>query len=107
MAKGPFYDLVNVKTLVASSRWRPTKAATRGAFALRFDQQDIVECVGALTREDFDKTDPSRDRPGYMLDVYHPTYDGVLMYVKFQVEKDRDGHDRCVIVSFKRNDKDD
>jgi hypothetical protein len=73
--------------------------ATMHALLLGIDEQDIVDCVLALTPDDFYKTMPSEKRQDLFQDVYKPKYGGERLYVKLQGSTDGN----TVIISFKRD----
>ena len=67
---------------------------------LRLDESDVEECVLSLTQDDFHKSDPSRDKPGTMLDVYRPMLGKRRMYVKLTLARSIAGQS-VVVVSFR------
>lgn len=94
----PFYGLMRVKSLVSRRRYRITQSALRGAFAMGFDDADVVECVTeVLDRRHFYKTMPARKAVGLMQDVYKLIYQGRRIYLKLQIS--RSGY--AVVISFK------
>jgi hypothetical protein len=64
---------------------------------LGWDDEDVKECVLALTGADFHKTMESTDLPGLWQDVYKPLFRRVRLYVKIQVGR----RGKAVVISFK------
>lgn len=98
---GATYSLALVQKLVRLSRYRITAGAATGARALGLDAQDIAECVLGLQRDDFYKTMPSTGLPDRWQDVYRPTYQGLVLYVKVSLISATDNRELVVIISFK------
>lgn len=92
------YDLELIKLLVRQRRYVITKVAAWAAFALGFDEDDIVECVLALAPDMLHKTMESEKRPGMWQDVYHAELQGKTIYLKLQVEQN-DG--TAIVIQFK------
>lgn len=97
----PFYDLRRIQVLVGTRQYFPSGEALNGAGELGFDEDDIVECVLALTPAEFHKQMPSDKRPGTYQDVYRPTHKGIPLYVKLQLVGERP-EEIAVIIQFKR-----
>lgn len=87
--------------LIAARRYRITGRSVQGAGGLRFDEGDIVECVGALRASDFRKTMEAERRPGFWQDVYRTEHGGIPLYVKVQLEG-RNPDELVVVIQFKR-----
>lgn len=68
--------------------------------ALRLDEEDVKDCLLALTPADFHKSDPSADKPGTMLDVYRPILGKKRMYLKLTLARSITGK-TVVVVSFR------
>jgi hypothetical protein len=83
------------------SSYRITGSSWQGARALRFDMQDIVDCVLELGEADFHKSMPSTSYPGRWQDVYRTHYLDEDVYLKLQVVHLADDAEVVVIVSFK------
>lgn len=95
----PRYDLRNIKKYVRQDLYQVTGSAFRDAASLGFGREDIQECVLGLVAADFDKSDPSIEKPGLHLDIYKTSYCERELYVKLQVV---DNVRPVVVVSFKR-----
>ena len=98
---GQLYDLTRVVTLMATTRYRLTGRAVNEAGELGFDEDDIVECVCALTSAHFYKTMEADKRPGFWQDVYRTEHGGIPLYVKGQLEG-MNPDDLLVVIQFKR-----
>jgi hypothetical protein len=74
-----------------------TYSAMQGQYELEFSDQDVVDAIQTLTSTDFYKSMPP-EHEGFSAwqDVYKPTFKGVKLYVKFQIDKRGE-----VIISFK------
>jgi hypothetical protein len=97
----PSFDLSEVKKLIEKGHWRPTNEAAKCARELEFDGQDIVDCIRELVANDFYKTMESITLQGTMQDVYRPSYCGVQIYLKLQIQQTLLQR-RVVVISFKR-----
>ena len=95
----PTYDLAEIQQKVRDGDWYPTNLARDEAFKLEFDATDIKECVLDLTRADFSHSMPANrgPTPGLWQDVYNPTYDGLVLYVKLQISV----VNQAVVIDFK------
>jgi hypothetical protein len=100
MTGTPHYDLVEVITLVGTRRYRVSSSAQLSAGSLGFDEEDIVACICALTPPDLYKTMEAEAISGLWQDVYRTRYGGYLLYVKVQIQQERDGS-MAVVISFK------
>ena len=74
--------------------------ATEGAEELDMDEQAVVDVIGGLTAQDFDKSMPSDRDPMIRQDVYRPTVDGRELYVKITL----DTQGGLLLISFKENE---
>lgn len=92
--------LPTVKSLVERGAWRITATARASAGILQLDDDDIRDCLLALNESDFHKCDPSLDRPGTWLDVYHPRVAGAPIYLKLSTSQTIAG-ELVVVVSFR------
>lgn len=97
----PRCPLERVQELIGTRRYRLTAIAAKGAGELGFDEDDIVDCVLALTPEAFYKPMPAEKLPGAWQDVYRPTHLGIPLYVKLQIVGERPD-ELAVIIQFKR-----
>jgi hypothetical protein len=84
-ANSPTFDLSTAQALVLSGDYELTESARGGMEHLGFIVDDVEACVCALTPADFHKSDPSRTKPGFLLDVYRRVHSNRRVYVKFQV----------------------
>jgi motility quorum-sensing regulator / GCU-specific mRNA interferase toxin len=94
----PTYDLAWIQYKLSTGRYRIERIASQGALALGFDEEDIVACVCSLSRADFHKSMESELRAGLWHDVYRPTYEGVRVYVKVQIDRSSD----AIVIQFKK-----
>ena len=97
--QGPHYELEQIKHLVRTRRYYVTTQARLTAGRLELDEEDIFDCVLALTSADYCHSLPSETRPDHFQDVYQPTYQGRQLYVKLQAPPD----EYVAIISFKEN----
>ena len=98
----PTYPLELVKHLIGSPRRIITRTSQLSAGELGLDEQDIVECIAALSESSFYKSMPAEKRPGTWQDVYRTTFAGFDLYVKVQII-DTSPDDIVVVISFKRS----
>ena len=87
MSRKPTYDLTTIQAAFKTvDSLIMTGSARQGAFALGFSDQDVVDAVQALVVSDFYKSMPPT-ASGFtaMQDVYKPTFNGVGLYIKFQI----------------------
>src|SRR5450759_4046048 len=84
-ANTPTFDLSTAQALIRSGDYELTESARAGMEHLGFVVDDVEACVCALTPADFNKSDPSRTKPGFLLDVYRRVHENQSVYVKFQV----------------------
>lgn len=96
----PTYSLDEIKALIRANRYQITIQAFQDASRLKFDEDDIVECVLALGGSCFVKSDPSLQHPGLWHDVYCTEACGERIYLKLQVPPAV--WKLAKIVSFKR-----
>lgn len=94
----PQYDLQAIKKAFShEDRLRMTVSAKKGQVALGFSDFDVVGVIQNLTLNDFYKSmEPIT--PGFTAwqDVYKPRYNGIDLYVKFQINAKGE-----LILSFK------
>jgi motility quorum-sensing regulator / GCU-specific mRNA interferase toxin len=97
----PHYSLKTIKAAFAVvSRMNRTMTAAAGAEELGMDEQAVVDVVGGLTVDDFDKSMRSDVDPAIWQDVYKPIVDGRELYVKFTL----DSRGELLLISFKENE---
>lgn len=96
--KAPAYDLSTIKQALSSvSKLRMTGSAQQTMFALGLVEDDVINVIQALTPADFYKSmAPQNPKFIHWQDVYRPYYQGLQLYVKFQL-----GHNGQVVISFK------
>lgn len=101
----PAHDLNLVKEKVRAGAVWYRSAARDGAGELELSRADIDATVLALTPADFHKSMPSNSPvwKGCLQDVYRPTVNGTVVYLKFQFWPP----EKIYIVSFKRKEEDD
>ena len=75
-----------------------TRQAFKDAASLGLEENDIVNCVTRLTRQDFYKSMTIYTNTQVWQDVYHPTHQEEPLYVKVQIDATEE---TVVIVSFK------
>jgi hypothetical protein len=96
----PTYDLQQLQQLVGQGPLSRvlTVAATNGAGAMGFSNEQIIEAVLQLTPIHFYKTMESEQVLGLWQDVYHLPFRNKEVYIKLQM-----GHNgRAYVVQFKR-----
>jgi hypothetical protein len=98
----PTYDLLQVQYLVrlggrVLTSWEVARTIGRD----HFDDDDISDCLSALSSNDFHKTMVSEKDGVTMLDVYRPTYRNRRVYIKFKLTEDG----RVYVLSFKEDDQ--
>jgi len=81
---------------IASGRYRVTSSALDSAHTLGFNDMDIIRVVDELKRKDFYKSMTVYHDSRLWQDVYRPTYEGIALYTKFQIDEGG-----FLIVSFK------
>jgi motility quorum-sensing regulator / GCU-specific mRNA interferase toxin len=97
----PHYPLKTIKAAFAEvRRINRTMTAATGAEELGMDEQAVVDVVGALTIDDFDKSMRSDVDPAIWQDVYKPIVEGRELYVKFAL----DSRGELLLISFKENE---
>lgn len=94
----PKYNLNIIKSAFKNiDKLNMTYSAMRGQYELGFSDQDVVDVVQAITNADFCKSmQPKHSAFSEWQDVYKPTFKGIKLYVKFQVDRRRE-----IIISFK------
>ena len=96
----PHHDLVSIKAkFTVVDTLEMTGAALRGAQAIGYTLEDVVDVVQALNTEDFVKSETAHNPPNHK--VWHDTYvipfDAMDLYLKFAGETLLD----LVMTSFK------
>ncbi len=93
----PTYNLSSIKKVLSSvDSLRMTGSSRATAFALGFEDQDIVDAIQSIQSTDFYKTMPSTAMPGSANhDVYKFSFKGIDIYAKFQ------NLNGFIVVSFK------
>jgi Motility quorum-sensing regulator, toxin of MqsA len=61
------------------------RCATRDSLAIGVLTGEVWETVANLQPTEFYKTMPSEEKPGTMLDVYRPTLNNIVIYLKLQI----------------------
>ena len=102
----PAFDPDEVARLAADdSTLSITTRASDDAAGLGFTNEDIRDVLRALrgAHARFYKSMESDDRPGSVFDVYHVSWQGQIVYLKFTIGTRREPpRDRCIVVtSFK------
>ena len=91
------YDLEAIKSIFSDiDSLRVTGSALKGARAMGFNRQDIVDAIQALERDDFVKSMTTYNDHKVWQDVYNLSFRGFVIYIKFQL--DDQGH---FVISFK------
>lgn len=96
----PTYSLLDLKAKVDIGHFAITLTAARDAGAMGMDEEDIRECIRALTEAEFYKTMPSDRVPGTFQDVYKTEWCRQPIYTKLTLGSPGN---RAVVVSFKRD----
>lgn len=91
----PHCKLSVIKTLVENGKVSSTVSALKGAAALGFDFDDMLNVINALTAADFYKSMTTHADHRVWQDVYHASTDNGEVYLKLTVIED------VLIVSFK------
>jgi motility quorum-sensing regulator / GCU-specific mRNA interferase toxin len=95
----PHFDLNTVRRLAKNPASRIiTRQAFKDTALLGLEENDIVECVAQLTRQDFYKSMTVYTNAQLWQDVYHPTHQEEPLYVKVQLDATEE---TVVIVSCK------
>jgi motility quorum-sensing regulator/GCU-specific mRNA interferase toxin len=93
----PHYALDTIKaTFITVASLRITKTATTCAEKLGITLTDVVAIVQGMTREQFYKSMTADADVRVWQDVYHVTFDDLVLYVKFTT--DVEGY---LVLSFK------
>ena len=94
----PTYPLGTIKAAFAVvESLNRTFSAVQGAEALGMDDADVVAVVQGLTKTDFDKSMTSYADITVWQDVYKPSVDDKLLYVKFTLNAQKE----LLLISFK------
>jgi motility quorum-sensing regulator/GCU-specific mRNA interferase toxin len=97
--KRPHYNLTTIQEFIKEKKYFITKTAYKGAFALNFDEDDILNAVINLTNNNFYKSMTTNTDHKKWQDVYYLTYKSVKLYIKLQLI------DEAIVISFKENIK--
>lgn len=92
----PAHSLPEMQAKIKHGHCQIKKYAQIGAAQLDFDEEDIKECIRALTPEEFDKTVISNVVEGDLLDVYKTVFCGTPIYTKLTLGVAR----KTVVISF-------
>jgi hypothetical protein len=96
----PTYSLSDLKAKVDIGHYAITLKAAGDAGSMGMDEEDITDCIRALTKADFYKTMPSDKVPGRFQDVYKTHWCGKPIYAKLTLGFPGN---KAVVVSFKRD----
>jgi motility quorum-sensing regulator/GCU-specific mRNA interferase toxin len=93
----PRHSLAGIKAEFSEvAALRITRTALTCASALDISLEDVVAVIQSLTAKDFYKSMTSQVASSIWQDVYHATWRGTALYVKFTT--DREGY---LVISFK------
>ncbi len=94
----PTYDLNSIKEAFdRPENLLMTSSAKRGQIELNFSDHDVVAAIQSLTMKDFYKSmPPVHANFVAWQDVYKTYFNGIDLYIKFQVNANRE-----LIISFK------
>lgn len=94
----PKYSLHAIKRIFNKvDKLRMTASAMQGQYDLLFSDQNVVDAIQALVANDFYKSmPPQHEQFTEWHDVYKSTFNGVKLYIKFQIDKRGE-----MIISFK------
>ncbi len=94
----PHYSLSRLQELVRDPATRQiTASSRRGATEFNWSEEEIVQCIVGLTRQDFYKSMTTYQNSKIWQNVYRPTFRRVELYVKLQISPNEEG----VVISFK------
>ena len=96
----PHYGLADIKACFAASRFEIPRRVGRYMERQEWTVAYLVASVGALTPEDFHKSQKHEVRADAWLDIYRPRLDGSRLYIKFT---ELDGVHGYAILSFCRD----
>ena len=95
-----YYNLNRIKMLIKGEQYRITASALQCAQMLDFQDDDILDCIShSLSKTHFYKTMPAENVPGLWQDVYKLRYYGVRVYLKLQIDFNK----QFVVISFKED----
>ncbi len=96
--KMPTYDLDSIKLAFSHpEKLVMTTSAKQGQVAVNFSDQDVVDSIQGLTRNDFYKSMPPMHQNFVAWqDVYKICFKQINLYIKFQVNAKKE-----LILSFK------
>ena len=84
----PHYKLAEIQAqMVSIETLRLTASSRTGLAALGWRFHDALEVVKNLTKKDFFKSMTTYKDAKVWQDVYRPTYKGIELYVKFQMDE--------------------
>lgn len=92
----PAHSLAGMRAKIRFGHCQITRYAQDDAAQLGFDEEDIKECISALTPEEFHKTVISDVVEGDLLDVYKTVFCGKAIYTKLTLGVAR----KTVVISF-------
>ena len=95
----PFYSLDEIKALVVQGSYHVTGKARQDALEIGFGAEEVRDCVLALDESHFYKYMPAEKVTGLYQDVYKIRYESVRVYLKLQINFDRN----AVVISFKED----
>jgi motility quorum-sensing regulator / GCU-specific mRNA interferase toxin len=83
----PHYDLATIKSTFSTvAKLRMTRTASNSALALGMSLQDVVDVVQQSSRGSFFKSMTSEADSAIWQDVYHLSWGGLVLYVKFTTD---------------------
>lgn len=95
----PTYDLDELKRLIEKDETvQITRSSVRDADDIGYSKTEIVNAVLSLEDDEFYKTMKAEKIHGLWQDVYKPTREGIVLYIKLQKSSDGMG----VVISFKK-----
>ena len=94
----PSYSLEHIQSVFSSTKKiKMTNSAYQDMVALNFSLDDVVNAIQSLTRKDFYKSmPPIHYKFVAWQDVYKANYNGVYLYIKFQINDNGE-----LLLSFK------
>ena len=99
-APSPKYSLADMQAKIEIGQYQITRSAKITAADLEMDEEDIKECICALTAAEFYKTMPSETVEGAFQDVYRTQFLAKSIYTKLTLGPRR----KTVVISFKRDE---
>lgn len=89
------YNLATIQKMLQNREYYITNTALNDAHNVGFDEKDIIQCVLKITMNCFYKTMSSTVNPALFQDVYRCVCQGILLYIKLQI------NGSAVVISFK------